>query len=228
MTDFFFFSNYSNSILFLELLFFLFSFLIVLNAILVILSENPIYSILYLILVFINSAMLLLLFYIDFLSIIILVVYVGAFAVLFLFVVMMMNVRIVLIQESMYRYLPIGFFVGGGFLIQIFLLLDFQFFNSVSYGIISSDAIDSSIYIKNWFSLLFYSDLIISLSECLFAYKWYYFLVCAVVLFLAMVGSIMLTLYKPSKNLIKSQLIPEQVFANYKSRINLFYIRDFK
>src|SRR5690606_13803512 len=96
-------SSITSNIVLLDLLFFLFSFLIIFNAILVIFSGNPIHSILYLILVFLNSAFLLLLYNIDFISIIILVIYVGAIAVLFLFVVMMMNIKVIVIEESLYR-----------------------------------------------------------------------------------------------------------------------------
>lgn len=216
-------SQIETNIFFLELLIFLFSFLIILNSLFVILSENPIYSILYLILVFLNSAALLLLFYIDFISIIILVIYVGAIAVLFLFVVMMMNIKIVLIQESMYRYLPLGLFICICFFLEIFFTLDFQLFNNVDLSLISNS---DFIFINNWFNVLYKTDLISSIAECIYAYKWYYFIVCAVVLFLAMVGAIVLTKTTDLRAISRSQSISKQVFANYKNRINLFYKKN--
>jgi NADH-quinone oxidoreductase subunit J len=69
-------------------LFYLFSILAVLSAIMVISSRNPVHSVLFLILVFVNGSGLLLLIEAEFIAIMFIVVYVGAIAVLFLFVVM--------------------------------------------------------------------------------------------------------------------------------------------
>lgn len=185
-----------------------------------ILSENPIYSILYLILVFLNCALLLLIYYIDFISIIILVIYIGAIAVLFLFVVMMMNIKIVLIQESMHRYFPLGLFICFVFIFEIYFALDYQFYNSIK---MDSTFYSENIFITNWFNFLYKTDLINSISECIYAYKWYYFIICAVILFLAMVGAVMLTKNVDYRTISRSQDISKQVFVNYKNRINLFY-----
>jgi NADH-quinone oxidoreductase subunit J len=60
----------------------------------VIVSTNPIHSVLFLILVFCNATGLLLLFKIELVAIMFIIIYVGAIAVLFLFVVMMLNIKI--------------------------------------------------------------------------------------------------------------------------------------
>jgi hypothetical protein len=59
----------------------------------VIISENPIYSLIFLILVFCNATGLLLLFKVELLAMMFIIIYVGAIAVLFLFVVMMLNIK---------------------------------------------------------------------------------------------------------------------------------------
>jgi NADH-quinone oxidoreductase subunit J len=59
----------------------------------VIISKNPIYSLIFLILVFCNATGLLLLFKIELLAMMFIIIYVGAIAVLFLFVVMMLNIK---------------------------------------------------------------------------------------------------------------------------------------
>ena len=223
MLDLFWINQLEINLFILDSFFFLFSFLIIINSLLVIFSTNPIYSIFYLILVFLNGAILLLLSFIDFLSIIILVVYVGAIAVLFLFVVMMMNIKVILLQESLYRYLPLGFLICFCFLLEIFFILNFEFFKSIDLAVVNINYIT----ITNWFLLLNHQMLISSLAECIFAYKWIYFILSAVILFLAMVGAIVLTHTVKKRNLIKSQLISDQVFVLYKDRLNLFYIKDF-
>tara|TARA_B100000674_G_C37284576_1_gene664877 strand:+ start:105 stop:389 length:285 start_codon:yes stop_codon:yes gene_type:complete len=59
----------------------------------VVLSTNPVYSVISLILTFVNAAILLIFFKAEFLSLIFIVVYVGAIAILFLFVVMMIDIK---------------------------------------------------------------------------------------------------------------------------------------
>nr|YP_011008416.1 NADH dehydrogenase subunit 6 [Syringoderma abyssicola]WBP70387.1 NADH dehydrogenase subunit 6 [Syringoderma abyssicola] len=61
----------------------------------VVISQNPVYSILYLVLFFITGSSLLALLGYDFLALIFVLVYVGAIAVLFLFVIMILDIKIV-------------------------------------------------------------------------------------------------------------------------------------
>lgn len=96
---------------------------------LVVISLNPIYSVLFLVLVFIFSSFFLISFAIEFLSIIFIVIYVGAIAVLFLFVVMMLNVKLTYFNENLIRFVPVTFFVSSLFLFNFFFLLAFIFFN---------------------------------------------------------------------------------------------------
>ena len=70
----------------------------------VIISKNPIHSVIFLILVFCNATGLLLLFKIELLAMMFMIIYVGAIAVLFLFVVMMLNIKIIKEQPSVPTY----------------------------------------------------------------------------------------------------------------------------
>lgn len=81
-------------------LLYLFSSLAVLSASMVIISKNPIHSVIFLILAFCNATGLLLLLQIDFIAMMFLIIYVGAIAVLFLFVVMMLNIKINELSEN--------------------------------------------------------------------------------------------------------------------------------
>ena len=66
----------------------------------VIVSRNPIHSVIFLILVSCNAAGLLILLKIEFIAMMFLIIYVGAIAVLFLFVVMMLNIKINELSEN--------------------------------------------------------------------------------------------------------------------------------
>ena len=88
--------------------FYLFAFVCVGSAFMVIASRNPVHSVLFLILAFVNAAGLFMLMGAEFLAMILIVVYVGAVAVLFLFVVMMLDVDFAELRQGFLQYLPIG------------------------------------------------------------------------------------------------------------------------
>ncbi len=94
------------------LFFYLFAFVAVASAFMVIWSKNPVHSVLFLILVFFNAAGLFLLLGAEFLAMILLVVYVGAVAVLFLFVVMMLDIDFTELRAGVLDYAPIGALIG--------------------------------------------------------------------------------------------------------------------
>nr|ADU04591.1 NADH dehydrogenase subunit 6 [Mesostigma viride] len=106
------------------MLFYLFSSLALVSAIIVIRTKNPVYSVLFLILVFANVTALLILEGLDFLAMVFIVVYVGAIAVLFLFVVMMLNINLAEMSENMVRYLPVGGLILILSLFQILLIVE--------------------------------------------------------------------------------------------------------
>ena len=74
------------------IVFYIFSFIAIISAIMVTVSRNTVHSVFFLILDFISISCLFIMIGAEFLGMIMLIVYVGAVAVLFLFVVMMLNV----------------------------------------------------------------------------------------------------------------------------------------
>ena len=86
------------------LFFYLFAGVTVASAAMVILSRNPVHSVLFLILAFVNAAGLFVLMGAEFLAMILIVVYVGAVAVLFLFVVMMLDVDFSELRSGVLTY----------------------------------------------------------------------------------------------------------------------------
>ena len=72
-----------------SIVFYLFSFVLLASAVMVVTSRNPVHAVLFLILCFFNAAGLFVLMGAEFIAFILIIVYVGAVAVLFLFVVMM-------------------------------------------------------------------------------------------------------------------------------------------
>ena len=92
--------------------FYLFAFVAIASAVMVISARNPVHSVLFLILAFFNGAGLFVLMGAEFLAMILVVVYVGAVAVLFLFVVMMLDINFAELREGFLQYLPVGALIG--------------------------------------------------------------------------------------------------------------------
>ncbi|MGI9461008.1 MAG: NADH-quinone oxidoreductase subunit J [Alphaproteobacteria bacterium] len=95
-----------------SLIFWVCGLMLVLSALVVILAQNPVHGVLFLILAFFNAAGLFMLAGAEFLSLLLIVVYVGAVMVLFLFVVMMLDVKKEKVRKLFSSYFVIGSVVG--------------------------------------------------------------------------------------------------------------------
>jgi NADH-quinone oxidoreductase subunit J len=107
----------------LEILFYALSAFVIISAIMVLVSKNPIHSVLWLILVFFAISGHYILLNAQFLAIVNIIVYAGAIMVLFLFVIMLMNVK----QENEFKkhllVKFIGVLSGGSFLVLLVALV---------------------------------------------------------------------------------------------------------
>lgn len=118
--------NFLNSMI-INLFFYFFSFILIVSALMTVLSQNSIYSVLFLVLSFVSSSSILFLLECEYISLIFIIIYVGAIAVLFLFVVMMLDVKTVYLAKDSLKYFPFGSFIGIVFLIEILLIVPTTF-----------------------------------------------------------------------------------------------------
>ena len=131
-------------------LFYIFSFLISLSAILSIVSKNSVHAVLYLVLTFFSSAWIMLMLNAEFLAMLLIIVYVGAIAVLFLFVVMMLQTNYTHRPSIMQTSTAV--IISGITFVQI---LSFLFFKSMKSDgrIITSiplSQVSNELYINNF------------------------------------------------------------------------------
>jgi NADH-quinone oxidoreductase subunit J len=168
------------------LFFYLFAGICVASAVMVIVSRNPVHSVLFLILAFVNASGLFMLLGAEFLAMILVVVYVGAVAVLFLFVIMMLDVDFIELREGFLEYLPIGLLIGAVFLAELLLVAGGWIINpSISKAITSPTPADVSNTAA--LGLVLYTKYV------------HYFQLAGMVLLVSMIGAIVLTLqHKPS------------------------------
>lgn len=104
------------------------------SAILVIISKNPVVSVIFLISLVLNSALYLIVKGMPFIGISYLLIYLGAIIVLFLFVIMMINIKLTDILEvgsSYTKNIPLALIVSGLFLYEFFNILPFYLNNTV-------------------------------------------------------------------------------------------------
>ena len=111
-----------NPMPFVEIIFYIFSIVMIGAAIMVISVRNPVYAALFLVLTFFSAAALWLLLEVEFLAIVLVLVYVGAVMVLFLFVVMMLDINMTPIKEGFIRYLPAGIMIALVMAIELLMV----------------------------------------------------------------------------------------------------------
>src|SRR5207245_887083 len=163
------------------LFFYLFAGVCVASAVMVIVSRNPVHSVLYLILAFVNASGLFVLMGAEFLGMMLIVVYVGAVAVLFLFVIMMLDVDFTELREGFLEYLPIGLVIGGIFLAELLLVAGGWVMKPDTAKRITA-AIPTNVSNTEALGLVLYTRYI------------HYFQLAGMVLLVAMIGAIVLTL----------------------------------
>ena len=190
-------------------LFYIFSGLIILSAIGVISSKNPVYSVLYLILAFLNSAILFLFLNAEFLAMLLIVVYVGAVAVLFLFVVMMLNITKEEKKTNLRKFTPFTLFIFAIVFVELL------------YVFTADDKYLINITQKENLSL---TNNTISLGNILYTEYALLFQMSGIILLVAMIGAIVLTLR--SRPGVKKQIIKNQVNTQRSDVIEVVNVKS--
>ena len=161
--------------------FYVFSTILLVSALMVVSSRNPVHSVLYLILAFFNAAALFVLLGAEFLAMILVVVYVGAVAVLFLFVVMMLDIDFSELKKGALQYLPLGALIGLGMAAELIMVGAVWVFAPATVGARAS-ATPAGMTNTAALGRILYTDYV------------YYFQIAGLVLLVAMIGAIVLTL----------------------------------
>jgi NADH-quinone oxidoreductase subunit J len=180
--------------------FWVFATVVVLSAGAVVISRNPVYSVLFLILAFFNTAALFVLIGAEFIAMILIIVYVGAVAVLFLFVVMMLDINLAKIREGFLEYLPVGVMIGAGLFFEILFAL----------GVLWGSNSDTIVALSKAGAQVAAIDNTRAIGRVLYTQYFYLFQVAGLVLLVAMIGAIVLTLRRRPG--VRRQRIAEQLY----------------
>lgn len=171
----------------------------VLSSIFVIISKNPIISVLFLIGLFLSVSGYLFMLGINFIGLSYLLVYIGAVSILFLFILMLINIRISELLTYTGNSVPLGI-IFSLFLYSILTMSSF-FNNNVkldnTYKIEEKNNIFSMMS-KYWDNNIIENSHITSIGNILYTSHFIWLIITSIILLLAMVGAIIITIKQKS------------------------------
>lgn len=205
-----FFETYTNGYTgeFLDIL----SLISIIFGILIIISKNPIVSVLFLIFLFSSVSIYLILLGINFIGISYLLVYVGAVSILFIFILMLINIRISELLSDTGNSIPLAIIITISFYYPLSKIISYNTAKNNNTDIIPTDILnnnDSSYIIskilkyyneiyyttsKNWDGTLAETTHITSLGNIMYSSYAIWLIITSLILLLAMVGAIVITI----------------------------------
>ena len=195
----------------------------ILCGILVIISKNPIVSVLFLIGLFLSISSYLIILGLNFIGLSYLLVYVGAVSILFLFILMLINVRISELLSNTSNSIPLAIIITISFNYPVYQILPYsiaafnsytvnlnntlndiwynnysdylnKFFNfNEAYGELNNGEI-SFVSSKMWDSNLSETNHITSIGNIMYTGYSIWLIITSIILLLAMVGAIVITI----------------------------------
>jgi NADH-quinone oxidoreductase subunit J len=186
------------------LLFYAFAGVLVMSAIGMITSRNPVHAAMYLVFAFFNSAIIWMLMEAEFLAIVLVLVYVGAVMVLFMFVVMMLDINLAQLREGFTRYAPLGAVIAIVVIAEIASVVVVK-----SLGLSSIQSAEATVTTSNTQEL----------GHLIYTKYLYPFELAAVLLLIAIVAAIVLTMRRREGH--KAQDISAQVAVRAQDRVRI-------
>ena len=174
----------------------LFSFISTLCGIFVILTKNPVISLLFLICLFLSIASYLMLLGMKFIGLSYLLVYIGAISILFLFILMLINVRISELQTDTNKDLPLAIFISVCLYSILYKILP-NTYNEFIFNISSSyKNLEKINYITSniWDGNLIETSHITTIGNIMYTNYFLWLILTSIILLLAMVGAIVITI----------------------------------
>jgi len=199
------------------IIFYIFSFIAIFSAIMVVASKNTVHSVFFLILDFISISCLFIMIGAEFLGMIMLIVYVGAVAILFLFVVMMLNVAQQknewFTSRDSSAHIPIGLLVSLIIFFELIIVIGGW---KYKLDLVDSISIEINSTVTNTQSLgnVIYTDYI------------HLFQLSGMILLVAMIGAIVLTFRERSG--VRRQSYFKQISREKKDGVELVEVESNK
>ena len=180
----------------------------ILSGILIVITKNPIVSVLYLILLFSNISCYLIFIGIVFIGLSYLLVYVGAVSILFLFILMLINVRVSELLNETSNSIPLVFIIAFSLNSILSKLLPENIYslinNKISFNnysdylnklhIYNNEDKISFVTVNTWDNNLAEINHITSIGNIIYTNYSIWLILTSIILLLAMVGAIVITI----------------------------------
>ena len=168
--------------------------------ILVIISKNPIVSVLFLIGLFLSISCYLIMLGLNFIGLSYLLVYIGAVSILFLFILMLINVRISELLTDTSNSIPLAIILGISFnysvnsVLPYILVNNYNISNIKVFNSLSNSVGLSHVTSKLWDGFLAETSHITSIGNIIYTNYSIWLILTSIILLLAMVGAIIITI----------------------------------
>ncbi len=189
---------------------------------------NPIHSLLLLINVFLLGSLFLFSLNVEFFGLVFFMVYIGAIVVLFLFIVMMLDIKISNTLQHLSTFFSFKNLIIGLILIE-FLIYISENVQLVEYVVQLKEVMfEKKLFtyyteLYDYFQILKTTTHIEAVGQVLYRQHLFAFLICSILLFIAMVGAIVMTIENKNIRNIKQQhagLQSVKVFRTTRKIIN--------
>ena len=164
-----------------------------LSGVFIIISKNPIVSVLHLIVLFSSISCYLIFLGAKFIGLSYLLVYVGAVSILFLFILMLINIRVSELISDTNNNIPLAILTILGFFIPYNKILPDT---KIAYNLNilnKDDKLISIVSSNNWDSNLIDTYDIINIGNVMYTHLSMWLIITSIILLLSMVGSIVIT-----------------------------------
>lgn len=196
-----------------NIMFYLFSTLLVISAFMVVVSQHPVFSLLFLVGSFLFASFLLFLLECEFLAFLFIIVYVGAVAILFLFAIMMLESKLSDLSKNVMKYTPIGFVFGIILLLPMIGEISGQFEKNVYSNSFYSNKF------QNWYDLVDSTTDVEVYGQVLYSYFVLQLLVAGLILLLVLVGVVYLT----NQYNVSKQTLDQAIFKQLARESKFFF-----
>ena len=183
---------------------------LLISASMVIISKNPLYSVLFLVTSFLSASMLLFLFENEFLALFFLIIYLGAIAILFLFVVMMLDIKYRDLQMSR-LYFPAGVLIGSVIFIEVYGAFSKVFSKNTNFSFQ-----EHNLY-YNWYDIVDSLSDVYVFGQIFYTHYVLQILMAGLILYLAVIAVAFLTV----KTALNRGIVREQSVSRQLSRKNV-------
>lgn len=173
------------------------TFISTISGILIVITKNPIVSVLYLILLFSSVSIYLIFIGIVFIGLSYLLVYVGAVSILFLFILMLINIRVSELSGDTNNNIPLAIITILAFFIPISDVLPSAINKADSSAMLFLTNLHENLLLvssNHWDNTLCDVTDISSIGNVMYTSHFIWLIITSVILLLAMVGSIIITI----------------------------------